>query len=464
MWGRGVTRPDPAAEAEIAVVGGGLAGLTAALVVAELRPAARLVVLERERTAGGKVRSESAAGYTLDWGPNGFLPAPVTLDLAGRLGLQGELVTAAPAARDRFLFRRGRLHLVRPSPLAFARSGLLSLPGKLRAAREPFVPPGVGEETVSAFLRRRFGPEFARAFAHPLVAGVAAGDPDELSLDALFPQLRALEQRHGSLLRGLAAGRKARRRAGAAPARLTTLRGGMGRLTAELRRRLAGSLREGVEVAGVERAEGGYRLRLAGGGELTARVVLLAVPAGAAAGLLRDLAPGAAAALRGIPYAPADVLGLGFRRRDLAAPPAGFGFLAARGEGLRSLGVLYASSVFPEQAPEGAVLLRVIAGGALDPGFAALPDGEALAAVREDLRRALGITAEPAWTGRVTWPVGIPQYTLGHAGRVAGARAALGPHPGLLLAGNAYDGVGVNDTIRGAEAAARAAVELLAVP
>ena len=183
--------------------------------------------------------------------------------------------------------------------------------------------------------------------------------------------------------------------------------------------------------------------------------MVLATPAFVSAKLLEDLSPTAARTLAGIPYADVWVFGLGYDRIDVPQPLDGFGFLVPRGEGVRSLGVLYSSSLFPEQAPAGKVFLRVICGGTLEPDFINLPDEEALSVVRRDLRVTMGITAEPAFVTQAKWPKGIPQYLLGHRRRVTDIESALGEYPNLYLTGNAFNGVGVNDCVRDALRVAR---------
>jgi oxygen-dependent protoporphyrinogen oxidase len=450
----------------VAVVGGGLAGLATAHALLRARPELDVVVLEASDAPGGKVRTSVQDGYTFDWGPNGFLAnVPETLALARELGLEDRLRPAADAAAKRFVYRDGGLRALPTSPGTFLRSELLSLPGKLRALSEPLLARAVRrEETVHDFVARHFGHEAARVFAGVFVAGITAGDPRELSLDALFPRLRKLEASHGSLLRGMAAARRGERAApapGGAPrdGRLTSFAGGVQTLIDALTDELGPRLRTGVRVVAlrdaVGRPGGGAVVDLADGEALDVDAVALAVPAFVAADLLAHDVPDAAAALATIRYVDVAVVALGYDRIDVARPLDGFGFLAPRGEGVRSLGVLWSSSTFPDQAPPGKVALRAIAGGALDPGFVALSDADALAAVRRDLERTMGVVAEPESVKIVRWPRGIPQFGLGHRERVAAARGSLAARrPNVVLTGNYLDGVGLNDVVRSARAAA----------
>ena len=497
---RGPRRP------RVAVVGAGITGLATAYRLERSRPDAEVIVFEAAASVGGKARTTVRDGYTVDWGPNGFLATvPETLTLVHDLGLDDALQPAADAARRRYLYRGGGLRPLPANPAAFLASEVVPLHGRLRAALEVVLASrGTGEESVHAFLARHFGRSFADALGAALVSGITAGDPRELSVDALFPRLRAMEREHRSLLRALVAQQRAARRARvtgragvtgaggtAAPARgpggpsgrLTSFRaGGMQHLLDALQAALRTEVRLGTPVAGLEPVAGGsgYRLRLAGpasplgsgtgtaatsgAGSESFDAVVLTTPAPATAVLLRPHLPAAADALAAIPYAGVRVLGLGFHRLDVPRELDGFGFLVPRGQGVRSLGVLWTSSLYPDRAPPGRVLLRVLAGGRLDPAMLALDDDEALALARRDLSLTMGIAAEPEFVATVRWPQAIAQYTLGHAARMAALEQALAALPGVHLAGDAYRGVGVNDCVREAERVAAALAGSLGTP
>jgi protoporphyrinogen/coproporphyrinogen III oxidase len=326
------------------------------------------------------------------------------------------------------------------------------------------------EESVQGFITRHFGYEAARVFAGPFVQGISAGDARRLSLDAMFPRLRQLEASHGSLLRGLAAAHHAAR-SGArrrAPGRLTSFRdGGIQRLVDALAADLGERVRTDTPVVGIRHAPGrhgesGVVVELASGETVEDERLVIAAPAYVAADLVATVAPEASAALREIRYVDIDVLGFGFDRVDVPYPLDGFGFLVPRAQRkVRVLGASWSSVLFPDQAPEGKVGLRVLAGGALDPGFTDLPDEEALGAARRDLETTMGIAAEPEYQRRIRWQRGIPQFELGHRARVERARAALTlALPGARLAGNYLDGIGLNDAVRTARAAVRSLLPL----
>ena len=430
------------------VVGGGASGLALAhrLAAAGGEP----VVLEAGPRPGGHLETLREHGFRVELGPNGWLarePDEPIAALVRELGLADAVVPAAPAARHRFVLRGGRLRRVPASPPALLTSDALSLRGRLRVALEPFARPAPGgEESVYAFARRRIGAEAADVLVDAAVAGITAGDSRQLSVAAAFPQMVEMERMHGSLLRAFAA------RRGAVP-RLVSLADGMGSLAARLAERLGPRLRTGAAVTALAREGGAWRARLEGGGTLAAPRLALACPAWRAAALLEACEPALARALAAFPAAGLAVVALAWRREDVRHDLAGFGYLAARGENLGTLGVVWDSTLFPGRAPAGHVLVRVMLGGARRPELALAGEEELAALARRELAPLLGVQAPPlrAWVRR--WPQAIAQYTAGHLERVAAARV-LARRAGLELCGTSYDGVSLPAAILSAEAAA----------
>lgn len=454
--------------AKVAIVGGGITGLAAAAWFEHDHRIDDLLVIESSSRAGGKIRSEIDAGYTVEWGPQGFLDnAPDTLELAHIQGLGDALVQADEGAADRFILRGGRLRRVAASPLAFMLSDILPLGGRLRLLAEPFARNRPDhDETVFDFARRRIGRRAAEVLVDAMVTGVFAGDSRELSLAATFPRMAAMEAEHGSLTRAMIAKMRSARRAGAGSGgpsgpggTLTSFSGGMARLPNSLAEGLGDRLLLGRGVQKL-RANGESFILSTDTGDIEARSVLLTLPAEHAARLLENLAPAAVKPLSEIPTAPIAVVMLAYDANAFGRPVHGFGFLVPRGEEPGLLGTLYCHDIFPGQAPTGSLFLRAMVGGARAPAAVALDDDELTALVRAALERILGADPEPdrVWTMR--WEKGISQYTVGHLDRVAAAEEAAG-NAGIELAGSPYRGVSVNDCIKQARAAATRVVQRL---
>jgi oxygen-dependent protoporphyrinogen oxidase len=456
----------------IAIIGGGIAGLSIAYAVGRREPSASVIVLERSPQPGGNIRTEVADGYTCEWGPDGFLDnAPATLALVQALGIGNRLQISSDAARRRFIFRGSQLHEVPTSPLAFLQTGLLSAGAKLRLLCEPFGSrPPQGDESIHDFATRRIGREAASVMVGSMVSGIFAGDAQALSLKACFPRMWELEHEHGSLVRALIATRKTRRKddtAGAPAGRLTSFKGGMTDLIAGLQAALGDIVRTSAPVLSLaRRPEGTWRLEIPGG-SLDADAVVLAGPAAESAGLVRALDAAMADELDAIRTAPLAVVCLGF---DAAAagPLNGFGFLVPRSQGVRILGALWETSIYPDRAPHGKALMRVMIGGATDPAALDLDDEALLRTVRDDLKQTMGLAAPPEFVKIIRHRRGIPQYVLGHVERMARLEAMTGRHGSLVLAGNSYRGVSINSCIAEADGlAARvldAAVDRRAYP
>jgi len=402
----------------IAVLGAGVSGLAAAF---HLSGRAQVTVFEAGPRAGGNIRTEELDGCRVEWGPNGFLDnEPATLRLATALGIENRLVPARPEAALRFVFRAGRLRELPRTPKGFLRSDCLSLRGRLRVLLEPLVRRGPEtDRSVLEFARRRLGREAARVLVDAFVTGIYAGDPARLSLRSALPRLHALEREHGSLLRG------AKARGFGPPGTLTSFDEGMEVLVRALAARV--DLRVGFPASEVDR--GAFDR------------VVCTLPAPRAAGLFDGEL---AALLARVPTAPVAVVAL-VLREPLEVPDA-FGFLAPRSEGLRVLGVLYDSSIFPGRAPEGARLFRAMLGGRRDPEAVALDDGALVETVARDLRRAWGAFPEPRAVRVIRHPVGIPQYEIGHAELLDAIERARPPW--LRLTGSSYRGVSVNACVQ----------------
>jgi protoporphyrinogen/coproporphyrinogen III oxidase len=446
----------------VIIVGGGISGLAIAWNLRWSDPGAAITVLEATSVAGGNARTLYEEGYTCESGPDGFLDnAPETLRLVDELGLRPRLLRSSDASRRRFIFFKGGLEPAPTSPVSFFRSRLLTARGKMRLLCEPFAggPPKGIDESIHEFAARRIGNEAAAVLIDAMVSGVFAGDANALSLRAALPKMWEIEHQYGSLFKALIATRKTRKPedvAAAPSGTLTSFKTGMGELTAALSRQLGSAVHTHAPVTGVTPTSGtGTWLVTSNATRYEAEAVVLAGPASESAQLVDSFDPQLGSELGGIRTAPLTVVCLGY---DAAAAGdlTGFGFLAPRSQRLRILGALWETSIYPDRAPAGKVLLRVMIGGARDSDAVNLTDPALIACVREDLRRAMGLTATPEFVRILRHWRGIPQYNRGHLDRMRRLDDLLQAHPGLYLAGNSYRGVSLNACVTDAARIAEA--------
>lgn len=452
----------------VAVVGGGIAGLSAALSLHERGH--RFLLFEARDDLGGVIRTERHPGFLVEGGPDSFLvQKPEAMALVRALHLDGHLVATNPEARSVFVLRGGRLF---PMPEGMTltvptrvwpvlASPLFSWGGKLRMGLDLVRPArrGDDDESIASFVRRRFGAEMLDRVAEPLLAGIHAGDPETLSLRATFPRLAALEQAHGSVVRGL---RAAPPPASAFPSAFASLQGGLGELVEALRARLPpGDVRTSCRVRTLRREGSGFALRLESGVESTFRAVLVALPAPAASDLTREVAADAASLLSGIRFASTVVLVLGYRREDVGHPLVGYGLLVPRGQGLRTTALSFHSTKLEGRVPAGQVMLRVFLGGIQDGGVVDLTDADLLEIARREMGPVLGLRGEPTLFRVFRWPHATPQMEVGHGERVARIEQAMAAVPGLFLTGGGLRGTGLPDTIGDAQRTAAAAAAFL---
>ena len=473
-----VTSPNP--PRRVVIIGAGIAGLSAARAAADQARATgqalEILVLERAPVVGGKAQTIARDGWRLEGGPTWYLDNEPTMDtLVQAAGLTK--LPADPAAARRFLVRNGQLKEIQAHPLKFATSGILSPLGLARLATEPWRPKRTEsrDESVWEFARRRLGRQAADRLIGPMVLGVFAGDAKHTSLAAAFPRMAELEAEYCSLIKALIALQKKRTTqpvgGPAGPSGLlTSFANGLHSLPAQLaaRGQAAGDfvVRCGALVQQLNHDGTSWRLRVETGDAIEAihaDAVILAGESFAAGALLRTFAPQAARELNAIQTPPIAVVGLGYGPAALAAAPKGFGALIQRGQGLRILGVLWDTHLFPQRSPDGSLLMRCLLGGATDPVAGALSDDELVSIARADLARLFRLTgpaAEPSFQEVVRWPRAIPQYELGHLARVARIREHLGKAPsGLFLAGNYLDGVAFTKAAKSGHQAGLAAAQ-----
>ncbi|HVF57278.1 MAG TPA: protoporphyrinogen oxidase [Pyrinomonadaceae bacterium] len=478
----------------IVIIGGGISGLAAAHHLCELNAQAsstpgeenrstEVVLLEASARTGGTLRTYRRDGFLLEGGPDAFISEkPEALELAKRVGLGAHLIETNDAHRRSFVVRSGRLHptpegfqLLAPSRLwPFVTTPIFSWRGKARMALDLLLPKradgdSAAEESLAQFVRRRLGREALERMAQPMVGGIYTADPEHLSLRATMPRFLEMERAHGSLIRAMwKASRNGRTDAqqrtlqrgtsGARYSLFLSFDGGMQMLPDELRARLPERcvrLNTKAERVAFDVQTRQWTITTNTGESINADGVCVALPAYAAARLLRPVDAELADELNAIPYASTATVNVAYRREHVRHPLDGFGFVVPFVERRAILACSFSSVKFAGRAPDGHVLLRAFVGGALQPEMFALDEERILAAVHRDLGELLGIEGPPIFAHVEKWPRSMAQYHLGHLERIERIGARLHAFPTLRLAGNAYAGAGVPDCVRSGETAAR---------
>jgi oxygen-dependent protoporphyrinogen oxidase len=445
------------------VIGGGISGLACLWRLRRL--GLRAACVEAGDHVGGTIGSERRDGFLVERAASSIAPSAELLELIRELGLESKLVEASPKL-PRFVYRGGRLHGVPFGLLGALRSGLLSVRGKCRLAAEPWIAPrrDGGEESVASFIERRFGGEVLEAVVAPYINGTFGGDAACLSVQAVFPTLAELETRYGSVIRGFVRrGRANDDGGGSAKRPLISFVGGLSTLPHRLHELLGEHV---LTAARADRLEKRDRFRVSirdreGVRQVSAEAVVLATPPLAAATLLSSLSRDAGSALEEFQAPPLACVSLGWHRREIEHPLRGFGFLAAPGERIRILGCFWPSSVFPDRAPSGHVAMTAFIGGARDREGGFLDERSLVEIAKDDLGRIVGAAATAQTISVQRHAHAIPQYTIGHVGRVQRIRRALAGVPGLFVTGNFLSGIGIGDCVREAVATAKDVTEFL---
>ncbi len=453
----------------IAIVGGGISGLAAAFALEERRRDGELLeyaVYESGPRFGGVLATEQVDGCLVEAGPDSFLTEkPWAADLCRRLGIEDQLIGSNDSDRKTYILVKGKLTplpdglmFMVPTRLAPALLSTLFSPAtKFRMVREwRFAPRGSrSDESVAALVERHYGAEMVERLADPLLSGVYGGEASQLSVRAVLPRFLEMESKYGSLGRGMLAARKNKNSAQPAPPIFTSLKGGMQQLAEALVAGLPGNaLRANCPVQAVQKQDRGWVVS-AGYASDQFDAVIVATPATAAVPLFEITCAALASELKAIPYSSSMTVALGFDKDVRAALPPGFGFLVPRSEGKRTLAATFVHNKFPHRAPEDRALIRCFLGGSRDEQVLQLPDDEILNIVREELRQILGLSAEPLFTRLYRWKSAMAQYVVGHLERLQRIEGLLKQWPGLVLAGNAYRGIGVPDCVRSGEEAAQ---------
>ena len=467
----------------IVIVGGGIAGLSAAYYAANKDPNAHITLLESSNRWGGKITTDRVTfddgTFIIEGGPDTFLATkPYATALCKELGLGERLHGTNPNKKNTYVSNHNRLlplpdglaMMIPTNVQAILKSQLVSWFGKARMGLDFLLPAkNISEdESLGAFVSRRLGREAYENLIEPLMSGIYAGDGDALSLASTFPYLRDLETKYGSLARGALQMRKKsvgaqslqtlhRRQEssdsipGSRSAFLTPTTG-LAEIVEALVAHLQNiDLRLDTRVLRITNYESRYQVELEDGSSLDSDSVILATPAFVSGTLLASLDPELASALQSIPYASTATISLAYRQNDLPRDLDGYGYIIPRREGRRALACTWTSTKFPHRAPEGYALIRVFVGRAGEN--ISWNEKELLALAKEELNLTLGITAEPIVSRVFVWENAMPQYNLGHPDILKRIDTALENHPGLALAGNGYRGIGIPDCIHSGDLA-----------
>jgi protoporphyrinogen/coproporphyrinogen III oxidase len=463
---------------KIAIIGGGVAGLSAAFTLRQLHPAAQVDLFESSARVGGAVQTETIDGFLVERGADMFATEPAAgMELCRELGIDGELIAPLPTARGAAIVQGGKLIripdgfvLMRPTLLwPMMRTPLLSVMGKLRLLFEPFVKKRgeLVDESIESFVARRLGRETLDRIVQPLVGGIYTGDVAKLSMAATMPQFWEMERSDGSLYRATVrrtrqgADTTEQNSAGARYEKFRSFPTGMSRLMAELGRRIEPNrLHLSTSISKLSRENNHWHLK-----DATNEVygpfdhVIVATPAKPASKLLADIAPVASRELDEIAFASSAVVVFGVHEDSIHQELSVAGFIVPIREQRNILAVSFTGDKFAGRTPPHHKLLRVFIGGELQADLLNHSDDELVQIAKQELRELIGLNTEPVLTKVVRWQEAMPQYHVGHVQKLATIQTEIDQLPGLSLIGNSLHGVGIAPTISYGRKVARAIID-----
>jgi oxygen-dependent protoporphyrinogen oxidase len=457
----------------VIVIGGGITGLSAAHRLSELGRDKNLnleiTLLERSGRVGGVISTVERDGFTIEEGPDSFITSkPWGLNLSSRLGLESELIETSRDKRRTFILRRGQLitlpegfFMLAPTRIMpFLKTPLFSWRGKARMLMDLIIPKNPRpDESLTSFVKRRLGREALERAAQPMISGIYTADPDKLSLRATMPQFLEMEERYGSIIKGMYKAYRSRKKSagvesGARYSLFVSYRNGMRTLVEALVKKMPDvSIKTGVTVEGIKKAYEGWEVST-GEGILEAAGAVVTTPAYITAGLLENAAGECAALLRQIEYASSAVVILAYKKEDIETELDGLGFVVPRLENSGMIACSFSAEKFPGRAPEGCTVLRVFVGGAVRPAMYSMDDTRITEMVENELSRILRIKSDPLFTIIKRYPQAMPQYHVGHGELVERVQREIRKLDGLEIAGSAFGGVGIPDCINSGESAA----------
>lgn len=466
----------------VIVIGGGVAGLSAAHRLVELKAEKNLslgiVLLEAGNKLGGVISTKRTDGFLVEEGPDSFIiTKPWALDLCRRVGIESQLIPTEDENRRAFVVRRDKLlpvpdgfFMLAPTQfLPFLTSPLFSWRGKFRMLMDLILPraPGRADESLTSFVVRRLGREALERAAQPLIGGIYTADPEKLSLRATMPRFLEMEERHGSIIRAMLHEQRAvgKQQSGARYSLFVSFEKGMQTLVDVLSSCIPeGAVKLNQEVKRIEIKDGAWSVLIEGDNRLDADGIIMAIPAYRAAALVEGFDSSLAADLLEIEYVSSAVVNLAYKRESVSHRLDGFGFVVPAVENRAIIACSFSSVKFAGRAPEGSVLLRCFVGGAIQPEIYDKYDSQLIESAHKEVSSLLGIKSQPLFAMIRRYPKSMPQYMVGHLEHIAGINEKAGKYRGLALAGNAYSGVGIPDCVHSGESAAEYVLQSLIQP
>ncbi len=435
----------------IAIIGGGISGLTTAFYIKQFKPEAKITLFEKENYLGGKMHTVNKNGFLIEEGSNGFLSnKPDTLELVKLSGLENLLLRSSDNARKRYIFHKS-LEILPESAIAFIKTPLLSIKGKLRVLGEIFAPAKKddSDESLQDFGYRRVGKEMTDVFLDAMVAGIYASTPEKISAPAAFPAVVKLEREYGSLFRGMIAKKKKEAGPGGI---LMSFKGGVSTFIEQLETKIDMNIIKNKEIQKVQKNENGFKV-ISDELEMDFDKVVLCSPAYNSAKILQNLSPAISKKLFDIEYSPVSVIGLGYDalEHDLE----GFGLLTTSEAKKEVLGILWDSSIFFDRAEKGKKLLRVMIGGQRNPNLALKNEDELIKMAINGIKEIMNIDIKPNIVYVKKHVKAIPNYKVGHLANTKIIFDKLKDINGLFLNSNAYHGVGLNDCVSNSKKCAK---------
>lgn len=480
---------------KIVIIGGGISGLATAYSLEEKAikegKSVSITLLEKKNQVGGNILTERVGDFLIEGGPDCFLSEkPWALQLCERLGMGESLLRTNDEYRKTYILWNGHLHelpegviLMIPTEIfPLLKSNLISFSGKIRMGIELFIPKKESndDESLSQFVRRRLGKEALDKIAAPLVAGVHAEDPDTMSVKSRFPRFVQIEEEYGSLIKGMIAKRREMRRAGSKGNKpkytmFMTLKDGLSELPATIVKNFKMTkiltnrevMNIGKPLSPTSDTEKGivslpnYKISLKNGDTIDADTVVFASPSYETARLLTGINDSISDILNKIPYTSTATVSLAFKKDGISHPMNGFGFLVPRQEKRRITGATWVSRKFSFRSPDDSVLIRCFIGGTHNERLVFLNDKDIIEMVKGELRDIMGITSEPLLIRIYRWERAMPQYTIGHEGRLSILDKKLSEYPGMFLTGSSYRGSGISECIKDGQLTAESVLKYL---